>query len=62
MPTPALHRPRISRTRQLQAVQRALDFVELARKAANSWPDLKPWLPTAEVQALVHKVSGRVGG
>ncbi|GAB4822077.1 hypothetical protein N2152v2_009123 [Parachlorella kessleri] len=43
-----VHRPK--------AVQRALDFVERARKAANAWPDLKPWLPTAEVQALLHKV------
>lgn len=46
----------------MQAVQRALDFVELARKAANSWPDLKPWLNATDIQALVKKVGLARGG
>jgi hypoxia up-regulated 1 len=39
-----------------RAVQLASGFVELARKAANSWPDLKPWLNASDVAALAAKV------
>lgn len=41
-----------------RAVQLASGFVELARKAANSWPDLKPWLNASDVAALAAKVVG----
>lgn len=43
----------------VQVVEKALSFVELAKKAANSWPDLKPWLNTTDIQALIAKVRQR---
>ncbi|EFN50467.1 hypothetical protein CHLNCDRAFT_142658, partial [Chlorella variabilis] len=46
----AAARPRVLRL--------AGDFVDLARKAANSWPDIKPWLNASDIAALVAKVVG----
>lgn len=34
----------------------ALDFVELALKAANAWPTIKPWLNETEVEAAVKSI------
>ncbi|KAI3435832.1 hypothetical protein D9Q98_001890 [Chlorella vulgaris] len=39
-----------------QVLKLADGFVELVRKAANSWPDMKPWLNASDVAALVAKV------
>jgi hypothetical protein len=41
-----------------QVLKLADGFVELVRKAANSWPDMKPWLNASDVAALVAKVVG----
>jgi hypothetical protein len=49
----------IETARGVQVVEKAQDFVELAKKAANSWPDIKPWLNITDIQALLKKVRGR---
>ena len=38
------------------AVDAALSFVELAMKAVNAWPTMKPWLNETEVAAVVAAV------
>ena len=39
-----------------QAVKVASEFVELTRKAINSWPNIKPWLNASDIETLVAKV------
>lgn len=39
-----------------QLVKLARDFVELARKAVNTWPEAKPWLDADDIARLVEKV------
>lgn len=39
-----------------QLVKLARDFVELARKAVNTWPEAKPWLDADDIAHLVEKV------
>ena len=42
------------------AVKLASDFLELTRKALNSWPEVKPWLNASDIAALAAKVQARV--
>lgn len=42
-----------------QLVKLARDFVELARKAVNTWPEAKPWLDADDIGRLVEKVGTR---
>lgn len=39
-----------------KALALAAQFVELARKAVNSWPQVKPWLEKVDVDALTAQV------
>ncbi|KAL4458458.1 hypothetical protein ABPG75_013323 [Micractinium tetrahymenae] len=39
-----------------KALALAAEFVELTRKAVNSWPEVKPWLEKEEVDALAAQV------
>lgn len=39
-----------------KALALAAEFVELTRKAVNSWPEVKPWLEKEDVDALSAQV------
>ena len=41
-----------------QVVAAASEFVELVRKAANSWPSIKPWINASDIEELLSKVVG----
>lgn len=39
-----------------KALALAAQFVELTRKAVNSWPQVKPWLEKVDIDALTAQV------
>lgn len=40
-----------------RVVADARGFVELARKSANAWPSIKPWINATDIQGLLTSVS-----
>ncbi len=45
-----------------KALALAAQFVELTRKAVNSWPQVKPWLEKVDIDALTAQVSRTLCG